>query len=75
LQSELYRRFVLAIIQAREDAGVTQTGLAKLIGRPQQFVWKVEKQERRLDVAEFCEIASALGQDPAALIRRVLDKA
>lgn len=75
LHSQLYNRFVQALIQARAEAGLSQDKLAKLVGRPQQFVWKIEKQERRLDVAEFCEIATALGQDPAVLIRQVLDTA
>lgn len=39
-------------------------------GKPQSFVSKVERGERRLDVIEFCELAKALGHDPAELLRK-----
>jgi hypothetical protein len=38
--------------------------------RPQSFVSKYERGERRLDVIEFGEVARALGIDPI----RILDK-
>lgn len=39
--------------KARQDAGLTQTDLAELIGKPQSYVAKIETHERRLDVVEF----------------------
>ncbi len=42
--------------------------LAKKLGRPQSFVSKFERGERRLDVIEFLEVAKALGVDPARII-------
>lgn len=56
---------------ARNDAGLTQTALAKKLRRPQSFVSKVEAGERRLDVVEFLEVTRALGVDPHHLIREV----
>lgn len=53
------------------DAGLTQQTLAEQLRKPQSYVSKVERSERRLDVAEFIAYARALGQDPAQLIRAV----
>ena len=55
------------LVQARKDAGITQTELGKRIGQRQTFVSKFELGERRLDVAEFVAVAKALGIDPRRL--------
>ena len=59
---------------ARKDAGVTQVELAERLGKPQQFVSKVEKGDRRLDLVEFVAIARALRMDPKDLFARVLKR-
>lgn len=56
------------LVQARRDASLTQVALAKKLGRPQSFVSKFERGERRLDVPEFLEVARALGIDPAQTV-------
>lgn len=56
-------------IQARKSAGLTQVGLADRLGRPQSFVSKYERGERKLDVIEFCEVCRALGNDPVAFLQ------
>ena len=56
------------LVQARHDAGLTQVALAKKLGRPQSFVSKFERGERRLDVTEFLDVARALGVDAASTI-------
>jgi transcriptional regulator with XRE-family HTH domain len=53
---------------ARRDAGLTQVALAKKLGRPQSFVSKLERGERRLDVIEFLEVARALSLDAARIV-------
>ncbi|MCE8511039.1 helix-turn-helix transcriptional regulator [Ruegeria pomeroyi] len=45
--------------QVRLDAGLTQADLAERLDKPQSFVAKVEKQERRLDVIEFAKWMAA----------------
>ncbi|WP_258522605.1 helix-turn-helix domain-containing protein [Brevundimonas vesicularis] len=54
----------------RKAVDITQVELAERLGRPQSFVSKVERGERRLDVIEFCELAEALGHDPSELLRQ-----
>lgn len=57
------------LVQARKKAGCTQVQLAALLSRPQSFVSKVERGERRLDVIEFFEVAEKIGFDPFAFLR------
>lgn len=56
------------LANARRHAGLTQAALAKKLGRPQSFVSKFERGERRLDVIEFLDVARALAVDPARII-------
>jgi transcriptional regulator with XRE-family HTH domain len=52
------------LIEARNNADVTQAELARRIGRPQPFISLVERGERRIDVIQFYAIMKALGLDP-----------
>ena len=74
LHTKPYQAFVAVMVLARQEADMSQHELARRIGKPQSFVSKYERRERRLDVAEFIKVARALGLDPAKLIRRI-DKA
>lgn len=56
------------LTEARQNAGLTQVALAKKLGRPQSFVSKFERGERRLDVIEFLDVAHALSIDPGRII-------
>ena len=47
----------------RPKAGMTQRDLAEEMGRDQNFVWRIENGERRLDVVEFFWVCQALGAD------------
>jgi ribosome-binding protein aMBF1 (putative translation factor) len=74
-RSELYQSLLAALIQARKDAGITQVQLAERISQRQTFVWKYEKGERRLDVAEYIAIARAIGAEPAELMQQAESEA
>jgi transcriptional regulator with XRE-family HTH domain len=56
-------------VQARTEAGLTQTQLATTLKRPQSFVSKYESGERNLDVVEFVSVCSALGVRPASVLK------
>lgn len=66
-----YDQFRHLLIEARKYAGVTQVELASRLSRPQSFVSKFERGERRLDVIEFLDIAEALGIDPSEFFSKV----
>ncbi len=63
LHSHHYQVFRDLLIEARESAGMTQVQVAALLRKPQSFVSKYERGERRIDFTEFIEIATALEID------------
>ncbi|MBI4798655.1 MAG: helix-turn-helix transcriptional regulator [Desulfarculus sp.] len=66
-----YDRFRQTLILLRKQRGVTQADVAYKLGRPQSFVSKYERGERRLDLVEFLSIAKALDVDPVDVIREL----
>jgi len=66
-----YDRFRLLLIEARKGAGLSQSELAERLGKPQSFVSKFERGERRLDVVEFRQVADAIGIEPLRFLRKV----
>lgn len=63
-----YARFAARVVELRRGAGLTQAELAQRLGRPQSYVSKYERGERRLDLIEFLDVARALGTDAARLV-------
>jgi transcriptional regulator with XRE-family HTH domain len=59
------------LIEAREQAGMTQVELGKKLKRPQSFVSKIEAGSRGIGIIEFLEIANALGIDVAKFLKDV----
>ncbi len=53
LHSTAYKRFLGLLRGAREDAGLTQSDVAKSLGVHQSFVSKSESGERRVDIIEL----------------------
>jgi len=66
-----YDRFRQMLVEARMSANLSQVEVAKSLDRPQSYVSKYERGERRLDVVEFLEVAEVLGVDPIRFIRRL----
>ena len=66
--SPSYDALLRTLKEARRAAGLRQADLAKRLGKPQAFVSKVERGERRIDVIEFIVIARAIGIDEIAVI-------
>lgn len=63
-----YQIFRGMLLQARLDQALLQSQLAERLERPQSFVSKYERGDRRLDMPEFLEVADALGIDVTAFI-------
>lgn len=68
-----YRAFVDHLVDLRQSAGVTQQELAARLNKPQSWVSKYERGERRLDPAEFREVVIALGGDPSRAFELIHD--
>jgi len=71
--TQRHQEFIQFLVAARKAADLTQVELAARLGRPQSFVSKVERGERRIDVIEFCQVAEALGREPAGLLKEFVD--
>lgn len=67
-----YARLCTVLTEGRQAAGLTQTALAEKLGRPQSYVSKYERAERRLDVIEMIQIARVLGLDPQDIVRQLM---
>jgi transcriptional regulator with XRE-family HTH domain len=63
-----YKKFRELLVDVRKTAGLTQAELSQRLNRPQSFVSKYERGERRLDVVEFGEVARALNVNPVKLL-------
>jgi transcriptional regulator with XRE-family HTH domain len=61
------------LLRRRTGLGLTQTELAKRLGKPQSFVAKYEGGERRLSVIEFIDIAEGLKIRPSHLLDELHD--
>jgi transcriptional regulator with XRE-family HTH domain len=54
--------------EARLASGMTQKSICDKLGRPKNYVLKVERGERRLDVVELFALCEAIGAEPLALL-------
>jgi transcriptional regulator with XRE-family HTH domain len=69
-----HERLRQLLVAARKEAHLTQAELARRLSRPQSFVSKVERGERRLDVVEFFEVAQVIGIDAYTFLRTLNDE-
>jgi len=68
LHTQRYQVFRALLVEAREKAGLTQVEVAARLGKPQSYVSKYERGERRLDFTEFVELAEVLSVDAAEFL-------
>lgn len=71
VKNEANKRLQVLLVEARKKVGLTQLELSSRLRRPQSFVSKYERGERRLDVIEFGEVARALGVDPLRFLGKL----
>lgn len=70
--SGAHASFVARLAEARRQAGLTQTELARRLGKDQSYVSLIERCQRRVDVIEFQAIATALGIDAVAFFADIV---
>ena len=68
-----YEHVLSRLIAARKNAGLTQDELAERLNKPQSFVSKYERGERRLDIVEFMNVALAIGIKPSTILAEIED--
>ena len=72
LHTEPYQRFRAQLVAERKQAGLTQEVVAKKLSKPQSYVAKYERGERRLDIVELLEISTVIGFDPVRFVERLI---
>lgn len=63
-----YRWVIEQLIETRKRQALTQQAVAEKLGKPQQYVSRYETGDRRLDIFEFVDVATALDIDALALV-------
>ena len=63
---------VKALVCLREEAGLSQSELARRLGRRQSYVWKIENSQQRIDLLEMVEICRACGAKPEEVVSKVV---
>ena len=53
IHSTKYKTVLQNLIKARHESGLMQVDVAEKLKKPQSFVSKVERGERRLDIVEL----------------------
>ncbi len=71
MRNEAQMRFRELLVAARKKADLTQAELSSRLNRPQSFVSKYERGERRLDVLEFREVARGLRVNPIEFLAKL----
>jgi transcriptional regulator with XRE-family HTH domain len=61
-------KFADLIRRAREKAGLNQYELAARVKKPQSYISKIERSERKLTMMDLEAIALALESDPITLL-------
>jgi len=57
-----YQNFIQRLRQARLEAGLTQVEAGKRLKKPQAYISKIERGERRVDAIELTEFAKIYGK-------------
>lgn len=57
-----YQKLIERLRQARLDAGLTQVEAGKKLRKPQAYLSKIERGERRIDAVELAEVAKIYGK-------------
>jgi transcriptional regulator with XRE-family HTH domain len=62
-----------ALKEARLRHGLRQLDVAEVLGRPQSYVAKIESGERKADFVEVLDLCTAIGLDPKALLKKLIN--
>jgi len=58
-----YQNLIKRLRQARIEAGLTQVEAGKRLRKPQAYISKIERGERRVDAVELDELAKVYNKD------------
>jgi transcriptional regulator with XRE-family HTH domain len=55
------------LTRAREEAGLSQSEVARRLNRRQAYVWKIENGQQRIDPLELIDLCRVMGNDASTL--------
>jgi transcriptional regulator with XRE-family HTH domain len=68
-----HKRLVSILIRERRRRGLKQVEVAKLMGRSQTWIARIESGQRRIDICEFRDFARLYDIDPLKLWTRITE--
>ncbi len=71
--TEIYELLLQMLIAERITAKLKQSEVALRLQKPQSYISKIERGERKFDLIEFLEIAAAIGFDPVEFLKRLVE--
>lgn len=74
LERQKYELLRSELKNARLQAKLLQTDLAKRLKKPQSYISKVESGERNLDVIEYVIYCDALEIEPAKWLKKLIER-
>lgn len=69
IYSKGHKALIARIIKAREDVGLRQEDVAKILKRTQSYISKIEAGQRRVDIVQLKEFAKIYKKDLAFFIK------
>jgi len=69
IYSKDYRNVIEKLKKARLDAGLKQSEVAQKLKKPQSYISKIERGERRVDITELKELAEIYKRDITYFIK------
>ncbi len=63
IYSKEYKNTIKKLNQARLEIGLKQEEVAKKLKKPQSYISKIERGERRIDIAELQEFSKIYKKD------------
>lgn len=60
---------------AREAAGISQRELSRRLKRPYNYVYLVERGDRRMEFCELMEWVRAVGADLVEIVKSIMERA
>jgi len=67
-----YRLIPGYLRQLRQEAGLTQRQIGKILNKPQSYIHNCETANRRVDITEFISWAKACGVNPKTAFSKLL---
>lgn len=63
IHSNEYKNVLKKLQKARSEAGFTQVEVSQKLKKPQSYISKIERGERRIDITELSILAKIYGKE------------